>query len=195
MVEQAARLMLHVDDLQSTTRCSFTPQVDVETNAPRSIVALAQCDPSRTAHQKFKFAHANASRAPAPEQSHGSSDGSSNVSLFIVHVASGLCLTVAHNDDSNGAALDLYTCDASKNNTLWLPVDVPAGGYTIRTAMPSGRCMSGCGKTSPGPSPSPPAPPPSTKPISVVIDSSVSAGRFEGLWAMSANGAARQLWE
>jgi hypothetical protein len=188
-------------------------QVDVESNAPRTTASLAECDPSRGAQQQFKFVHPSSlgsSGNGLVNNIHTHANGASttdttasrasdlqsmplNASLHLVHVASGLCVTVAHTDDSKGASIDVFDCDPTKLNTLWTTVPVAAGGVTIHTAMPSALCMSAC-KGGQGPNPPPPPSPPASG-AEVVINGSALADRYYGMWAMSANGAARQLWE
>ena len=51
-------------------------------------------------------------------------------------------------------------------------------------------CLSAC---VPSPTPTPPPTPPSAGPV--VINGSALGTRFDGIWAMSANGAAQQLFE
>ena len=135
-------------------------------------LALKQCGPAGTPSQLFKV-----------------------VGGSIVHAPSGRCINVNGKGKGHraqpGDRIDLYACDAKNQNQLW---DFNASGE-IQGAV-GGLCFTACSGPLPPPGPSPPPPPP-PKPTTgtVVLNGSALDLRFDGVIAMSANGAARLLYE
>lgn len=170
-------------DVSPAEHSAYLEQLDVNDGVERSEVTLKQCDPSRTAQQYFKFVH------PARHAIEPLRDETNNA-IYLVHAASGLCITVAHNEDRELEPVNLFDC-APKENVLWNVTAQVSGGYRLMTRLPSRRCLSVCGPNSP----SPPPPGPPSGPVVVTINGSNVADQFHGVWALSANGAARQLWE
>ena len=132
--------------------------------------------------------------------------------LTLVHIASGLCIgrgshrklplkLTACDDAAGSIPRSMHTSTLPRSLDPESPSPYFHRGHTFWKLGQRGQilsyanleqCISAC-KTSPSPRPSPP-PDPSTN-GTVIINGSNPDLRYDGIWAMSANGAARQLYE
>lgn len=88
-----------------------------------------------------------------------------------------------------------YECSGSSANMKWT---VDGGTGQIRDDAFGKHCIAACpSRPAPGPPgpPSPPSPPGPPLDAPITVNGSSIGSRFDGVWAMSANGAARQLFE
>jgi hypothetical protein len=108
--------------------------------------------------------------------------GGSSSLIHLVHTASNLCVNL-----NRYGVIDLWTCQdpgAGDGVEQW-------SVNSIGEVVAKSDCLSACCGTGPAPSPAPD--PPSDEPV--ILNSSNVGLAFGGVWAMSANGAARLLLE
>eukprot|EP00039_Didymoeca_costata_P033394 m.42146 g.42146 ORF g.42146 m.42146 type:complete len:1030 (+) comp9849_c0_seq2:322-3411(+) len=159
-------VVIHPKDTYSEGLC-----FDAGEGQLRSSISLQECQQSGT---------------NKPQLFHWSNHTDKVEGSNLVHTASNLCVSIAHNSAKEGASLDLFNC-SQQSNMLWTQHVNNGEIVSILSEL----CITAC---SDKPSPSPPAPAP-PGPLTAVIDSSAAGLSFGGIWAMSANGAARQLFE
>ena len=165
--------------------------VDAGKGTPESNVEIKACDPARKDAQTFKVVSAGTVGA-----------------VHLIHNKSSLCVNFRgpheHPSKSRGM-VDLYTCGAGQSrrgngDDRW---KVVAGqGDHLVPYLQAKECLDACGGSSPsppGPHPQPPpslpGPPPLPADSIVTLADRYSPFTYEGVWAMSANGAARLLFE
>lgn len=143
-------------------------------------VSLADCQPARHAQQSWEL----------------TTSGASGSLVRIKNSKSGQCLNL----NSHGE-VDQYDCEregdaprAGKNGTqTWAVAAGEAPGSVVfHPGTRTNLCLAACAKPGPAPPPSPPSPAPNAL---VRLSDKYSAFVYEGVWAMSANGAARLLFE
>ena len=151
-------------------KVTYVEGICLEVAGHNNTVSLQQCDPSRRTAQSFQLNHSTAG------------------TVHIVHLSTGRCLNL----NSKGV-VDSWPCRSTTlhpGNQLWrlgastAAIQAAAGNF-------AGKCLSAC-KAPPAP-PAPPGPSPS-KAVAEISDRT-SPHVFQGVWAMSANGAARLLFE
>ena len=142
-------------------------------------LVLAQCQPSRKAQQSWELTSAK-----------------SGALVHIRNAKSGKCV----NMNSHGA-IDLYDCERAEaelrkqGSQKWTVAKGAAPGSVV--LHPAGRatsCLAACGSSGPTP-PAPPSPPSPAPNALVTLTDKLSPFTYQGVWAMSANGAARLLLE
>ena len=149
----------------------------------RTPVKLVSCDPSRSREQSWIL-------KPLAHESEGLGG------VSVVHAASGLCVSVAHNSKKTGATLDLSPCQSNSNYRFDLSSRTakpqsPGQAIVAYATSTNQLCLSACTSASPPPRPPPPAP----NPLPIVLNGSAPGLRYDGYWAMAVNGAARLLFE
>jgi hypothetical protein len=143
-------------------------------------VTLADCQPARRAHQTWEL-----------------TSSKSGSLVRIKNTNSGKCINL----NSHGK-VDQYECEqedgkvdqSGKAGTqTWVVAKgVAPGSVVFHPGTRSSTCLAACGSSGPAP----PTPPPSPAPDALVtLSNKYSPFVYQGVWAMSANGAARLLFE
>jgi hypothetical protein len=172
--------------------------MDAGQGAPQSNVGVMACDPARKDAQSFTVAAAGAGAVGA---------------VHLLHSKSGLCVNFRgpkdHPSKSRGM-VDLYNCSGgagqsrANGDDRWKVVKGQGGqaGDHLVPHTQAKECLGACGgppPAPPGPHPQPPPSPPGPSPLPadsiVTLRDRYSPFVYQGVWAMSANGAARLLFE
>jgi hypothetical protein len=150
-------------------------------------LTLAQCQPARKAEQSWQLTRAK-----------------TGALVHIKNPKSGNCVNL----NSRGQ-IDLFTCDRGSDGdgggddddvdlrkegtqTWSVAAGADPGSVVLHPGTHSTSCLAACGSSGPTPPPTPPSPAPNAL---VTLADKYSPFVYQGVWAMSANGAARLLFE
>lgn len=150
------------------------------TSDGEAALTLAECQPARKAQQSWQLTSAK-----------------SGSLVHIKNPKSGKCVNL-----NSYGQIDLYACqrrdagDIRKEGTQsWSVVKGAApDSVVLHPGTITASCLAACGSSGPAPQPTPTPPSPAPNAL-VTLTDKYSPFIYQGVWAMSANGAARLLFE